>query len=355
MSPDGCQDDYPSLIWTGGLTSQAVVESILCALPSFEEAARVTLRALHGLAGLPTWLITRKIGDEWTVVHAYDEAGAVPVGTRLPWSEMPCSHLVAGDGPRFAATVKAHRAYRSAVDGLPWPVGSYLGVPLTFADGTIFGTLCAFDGRPQPESVADRMPAIELAAQLLATVLALDLDADASARRREVETLTNAHCDPLTGLADARAFELFANCETVRQHKYGHDLAELVVDLDTASMTPSLVGSSGVEASVRRSASVLRSCVRAEDLAARLGPARFAILAAEVDDHVVLRLVARVDAAFAGANLPAVVSVRERRPRPVPTPPVATMASSALASARKARRTDRTQRTASASWWEAGA
>jgi GAF domain-containing protein len=41
------------------------------------------------------------------------------------------------------------------------PIGAYLAVPLTWPDGTLFGTLCAIDPLPRPQEIEAELPFVE--------------------------------------------------------------------------------------------------------------------------------------------------------------------------------------------------
>jgi GAF domain-containing protein len=57
------------------------------------------------------------------------------------------------------------------------PIGSYIGVPLTRKDGSLFGTLCAIDPNPKDESICNELPLVKLLAKLLENTLDSDLKA----------------------------------------------------------------------------------------------------------------------------------------------------------------------------------
>jgi GAF domain-containing protein len=47
------------------------------------------------------------------------------------------------------------------------PIGAYIGVPLTYQDGELFGTLCAFDPQPQPPDIENELPLVEMIGKML--------------------------------------------------------------------------------------------------------------------------------------------------------------------------------------------
>ncbi|WP_405046635.1 GAF domain-containing protein [Pseudomonas sp.] len=71
----------------------------------------------------------------------------------------------------------------SAHPGLAlYGIESYIAVPLNRLDGTYFGTLCALDTEPAQLSEAD----FDIL-QLLAQLIAFELEADEQQRRRDIQ------------------------------------------------------------------------------------------------------------------------------------------------------------------------
>lgn len=311
---------------------------------SFDEAAIEALTRLQASFGFSTWLISRQLDGAWLIVHSVGghEAGLVP-GLRAPWPDTLCARLVEGEGPTVAAWVDRVRPYRQVASRLSRTVKAYLGVPLRFPSGELFGTLCALDPEPQPDAAAGYAGAIELAAQLLATVLVMDLDADSATRRTEVQALAAAHHDGLTGLADTRAVTLFLEREAARQRKYGHDIADITIEIDEG-VAPG--GYSSLERCLRRAADATRANVRSEDLVARTGRCTIEVLAADLDERAAMRLLARLDTALSEAAVLARATLSARRfgpdskPLVVAPAPLASLSDVELLAQRRARRAD---------------
>jgi diguanylate cyclase (GGDEF)-like protein len=120
-----------------------------------------------------------------------------------------------------------------------------------------------------------------LAADLLVYVgAALLLDA---VRRSLAEAHRDARTDPLTGLANLRAFRDVADVELARSRRYGHPLSLALLDLDHFKQVNDTYGHGVGDDVLRATAQHLQEAVRCTDLVARVGGDEFVVLFPETD------------------------------------------------------------------------
>jgi GAF domain-containing protein len=248
-------------------------------LTDFQSASRSVLAFLRKRFGFGLWMVTRAEGDDWIVLQSEDSGGyGVGPGTVYRWEDTLCARMVAGDGPRIAPDANAVPAYASAPIRDRMPTGAYIGMPLLDADGKLFGTLCAVDREPQPESLKNDEELIEMLARLLALVLQQDLKVTAESRR--IERLeAAAHLDALTQLYNRRAWELFIEREEERCIRYGHPAYVLSIDLDDLGSVNQRDGEPAGDRLLQRTSDALRGAARESDVVARLGGDEFGIIA----------------------------------------------------------------------------
>ncbi len=283
---------------------------------TFEASARAVLSHLREAVGLRLWMVTRAVGDDQVALvvdDALDGYDAAP-GTVLPWRTSLCAQMVAGAGPRVAPVVDDVPAYADAPNRLLAPVAAYVGVPLLDGHGRLFGSLCAFDPEPQQPGLAAAQPLVELQARLLSTVLALELAHDEQRRRAE-RASADAATDPLTSLANRRAWDAVLEQEEVRCRRYGSAAAVLVADLDELKPVNDRAGHAAGDALLRRAAGVLRANVRRADLVARLGGDEFGVLAVDTGPSGAEVERARLQQALCDAGVRATLGVASRRPQ----------------------------------------
>ena len=279
----------------------------------FTVAGREVLAFLHKRLGFKLWMITRTEGDDWIVLQSEDHGYDVEVGTVFRWTDSFCSEMVKGNGPRIAPRSDLIKAYAAAPIGRQVDIQAYVGLPLTFADGSLFGTLCAIDPEPQPREIESELDLIETLGALLSTILQSDIKASEEARRLErlqAEALT----DEITGLYNRRAWDRFLDAEDERCRRYGHPAAILIVDLDGLKEVNDRDGHAAGDALIVRAAEALTSAARSADVVSRLGGDEFGVMSAECARDGALALLQRVRDAFADAGIKASIGVSGRTP-----------------------------------------
>ena len=282
-------------------------------LRNFEEASRATLAFLQGRLGFALWMVTRTEGQDWIVLQCADRGYGVEAGTVFSWNDSFCEQMVQSKGPRIAPDSKMFPAYRDAAINREVQINAYVGVPLTRADGSLFGTLCAVDPQRQPAEIANEQNLIELLAAMLSALLESELTAADEIRRSERLAL-QAATDELTGLSNRRAWNELLAREDERCRRYGHAAAVLVVDLDGLKGVNDSVGHSAGDAVLVRLAQALKGGARSHDLVARLGGDEFGILAAECDRTGAEALLGRIQTAVVEAGLQASIGLAMRSP-----------------------------------------
>ncbi len=250
----------------------------------FAAAAREVLHDLQGRLGLRLWLVTRLVGEHQVVLHSRDAplGYGVSPGMVLSWEGSLCAAMVAGDGPHIAPRVADFPAFFSAPNREQAPIEAYVGFPLVQPDGGIFGTLCAFDPEPQPETLRDAEGLIRLQARLLSTMLHLELSNERLNRRAE-RAESDATTDTLTGLGNRRGWKQVVAAEEARCLRYGHPACVLVLDLNGLKAVNDSAGHAAGDNLLRECANVLADSARTSDYVARLGGDEFALLAVETD------------------------------------------------------------------------
>lgn len=250
--------------------------------PDFERAGQAVLDFLHRRLGFSLWMVSRVQGDDMIILQAKDEGYGVSPGTVIRWADSFCSQMVKGNAPRVAPDSEAVPAYAAAPVGGQIQIGAYIGVPLTHADGRLFGTLCAIDPARQPEAIVEEQELVELLASMLSAILDSELKLSEEVRRNEHLEL-EALVDPLTALLNRRAWDRLLAREEERCRRYGHTATVFVIDLDQLKEVNDAAGHAAGDALLVRAATALREVVRDIDIVARLGGDEFGLIAVECD------------------------------------------------------------------------
>ena len=279
----------------------------------FESAGKATLAFLHSRFGFGLWMITRTRGDDWIVLQSEDHGYGVAPGKVFKWADSFCSEMIKGNGPRVAPDSDFVPAYASAQIGNQVPIRAYIGVPLTSADGELFGTLCAIDPVRQPDAIVGDQDLIELLASMLSTILSTELRVAEESRRSE-RLAVEALVDPMTNLSNRRAWDRLLAGEEERCRRFGHAAAVFAIDLDGLKQLNDEVGHSAGDALISLAAEALREIAREVDIVARLGGDEFGVVAVECDSAGADILLIRIRDAFASRKVRASVGFSMRNP-----------------------------------------
>ncbi len=283
-------------------------------LLNFETAAQAVLSYLHGLLGFDLWMVTRTEGDDWIVLQANDQGYGVQEGDVFVWTDSFCFRMVQGKGPRVAPWAGSVIAYAEAPIAQQIKIGAYVGVPLIYRDGSLFGTLCAIHPQQQPVDIEQHLPLIELFAQLLSSLLHADLMA--AEQNRYVERLqTEVMSDVLTGLYNRRGWNELLQKEEQRCQLYGDPACVMVIDLDGLKDLNDTQGHGAGDNLLRRAAQAMKQSVRQQDVVARVGGDEFVILCVDCPITMGTQLKQRLQFHLEAAQVNASVGIAGRHPR----------------------------------------
>lgn len=280
---------------------------------NFEEAGQAVLKFLYQKFGFNLWMITRTEGDDWIVLQSEDNGYNVQPGQVFRWADSFCSHMVQGKAPRIAPRSEDIPLYVNAPIAKQVEIKAYIGQPLTKEDGSLFGTLCAIDPKPQSDAITKEAGLIDLLGQMLSYILQGELREVEQIRQRE-RFKEEALNDSLTGLFNRRAWDNLIGLEEERCKRYGHPTAILMIDLNNLKTVNDSLGHTAGDELIKKAATALKGCVRSNDIVARLGGDEFAILSIENNQVNAENLVNRVLQVFAEANISAAIGLAMRNP-----------------------------------------
>ena len=278
--------------------------------PGAQRATSEVLTFLGARLPMQQWMVTRVDGERWTVVATAGE-GAFRTGDVRPWRDTLCAAMVDRGAPRCAPDVNAVAQHAQAPLRAGLQIGAYVGVPLAHEDGSLFGTLCAIDPSPQPVWLHDDLPLVELCAGMLSSLLSIEVRAQEEARRAEraeVEALT----DPLTGLANRRAWDRLLAAEEARCRRHNHPAAVVMLDVDGLKAVNDRDGHAAGDLLLAGAARALTQSTREHDVVARLGGDEFGILCVESDATAAATVTRRLRTALAARGISASIGMAAR-------------------------------------------
>ncbi len=152
------------------------------------------------------------------------------------------------------------------VTGPPF-VRSYIGAPLTTADGYNLGTICAFETKPRQFT--------ERETRMIGKCAKLVMD--------QLELRSQANRDPLTKVANRRSFERGLNRELARLRRRPGSAVVAFLDIDYFKRVNDTYGHPVGDRVLREFAALVSEQCRENDRVARLGGEEFAVLLPDTD------------------------------------------------------------------------
>jgi len=180
--------------------------------------------------------------------------------------------------------------------------------PVRLAGGALLGIVVQHPGAPHPDD--------ELIRVLLGALQSL-VEAErvaAAAERRAVRAERAASVDPMTGLANRRAWREALAREGARVLRHDSSAVVAVVDLDGLKAVNDQHGHLAGDILIQRAATAVRAAVRDTDLVARLGGDEFAVLAVETGEGSSARLATRIRRSLGDAGIEASVGAASAGP-----------------------------------------
>ena len=156
----------------------------------------------------------------------------------------------------------------------------YLGFPLMWPDGEIFGTICVLDSRENQQAAAYQELLAEFKEVIEMHLMSLVVITE---RERAEETIKQmAYHDALTGLPNRRLFNDRLNLAMAHASRNQQKLAVMLFDLDHFKEVNDTLGHSVGDQLLQDVSERLTSLLRKGDTVARMGGDEFMLLLPEV-------------------------------------------------------------------------
>ena len=212
--------------------------------PSVEQA----VEAMRDFLGMEVAFVTEFVEGQqvFRVLRGDGESFGVEEGSEMPLEETYCQRVLLGRLPNLMPDVRGDERSASLAVTEAAGVGAFVSVPITFADGNFYGTLCAASHSAQPDfeyrdlqflRVFARVVADQIERErLLADARRLEQQATASSILMSAlaarDGYTGAHSEAVVDLAVAVAEHLGLDEEAVvevRQAALLHDIGKIAV------------------------------------------------------------------------------------------------------------------------------
>ncbi|MBT0772182.1 EAL domain-containing protein [Kineosporia sp. J2-2] len=276
----------------------------------FVSAAQGLLSDLRAWIGLESWSILRRDDGDLIVMLTNDETFGMHPGLVTPWSESYCRQVVEWGRPEAVADASESHALSRAVESTRILVRAAMLVPLRSPEGKLLGALAAVHPHPVPQ-LEQQLPAVRRQAALLGALLGHELSAQQEHRREQSPDAE--FTDPLTGLANRRAWDDALRSEDARAARYASSAAVLVLDIDGLRRVNAGAGHSTGDDLLITTAAVLSGRMRSVDFVARIGGDEFGVLMPETTAEEAGTVLVDLRKSLSAAGITASFGIGQRR------------------------------------------
>jgi len=255
-----------------------LLERISTALESeytLEGLVRQLLEMLELVTNMDSTYLTRidTDGSQQHILFSRNSRNMqIPEGLSVPWGDTLCKRAL-DEGRRYTCDVAGIWGDSEAAKALG--ITTYVSTPVTLADGSLYGTLCA--ASTETRELSERS---EQVLQLFANLIAQQIQNEQLLQKLQqanAALTTASYTDELTGLPNRRA--LFEQLPTLFSRAHAHSRYVLLAfaDLDEFKEINDLHGHEVGDAFLRSVGQKLKNGMRADEVIARVGGDEFIV------------------------------------------------------------------------------
>jgi len=249
--------------------------------PIFDRFARVASCA----ADTPVALVSLVTDDRQYFAGMWGVTQPLADARQTPLSHSFCQHVVANAAPLIVSDARLDPVLCSNLAVVDHDVVAYAGFPIVTPEGHVLGSLCAIDDAPREWD-----PAHLDALSDIAVLVGNELERRSLLLRLAADARTN----PLTGLANRRAWDEQLPLAVAHAERLAHPLAVALLDVDHFKAHNDRHGHPGGDRALRELGARWGAVVRGIDVLARIGGEEFGLILPGCDADEALDVVERL-------------------------------------------------------------
>jgi len=189
-----------------------------------------------------------------------------------------CEHVIRHSSRLYVNNAREEPEWQNTPD-LEFNLVNYLGYPVRWPNGDMFGTLCVFDSKPHRYTEKQERLMLQMRNMV-------EINLELLEKNLELENLTKnlqylANTDELTGIWNRRAFIAESNKELQRAQRTGRPTCLLMMDLDDFKDINDHFGHEVGDEVLKLFTHSILATKRAYDIFGRVGGEEFAMLLPE--------------------------------------------------------------------------
>ncbi|EGA70698.1 hypothetical protein VISI1226_01195 [Vibrio sinaloensis DSM 21326] len=204
------------------------------------------------------------------VVSSTNEDNFLPADTTWPWEMQSfCRHVMETRDDLYVKHAVGDEYWRNAPPVAQGPVRSYCGIPITWPNGDLFGTICVIDTKQTkyPKTLTT-----------LLNQMARLVEADISTACQLEEMKQMATRDELTDLLNRRGFNLAAAQKLKDTRHNNQPIALFYIDIDNLKQVNDNYGHDVGDHCISALAQSLKLIINESDIIARVGGDEFIVV-----------------------------------------------------------------------------
>lgn len=206
-------------------------------------------------------------------------------------SGLYCEHVIQHNQRLFVADARNDINWQNNPD-LELNLLNYLGYPLRWPNGDIFGTMCVLDTQPHFYSEKQERLMLQMRDMVETNLELLEKNLELENLSKNLQYLANT--DELTGIWNRRAFIAESNKELQRAQRTGHQVCLLMMDIDNFKHINDVFGHEIGDEVLQLFTQGIQATKRGYDIFGRIGGEEFAMLLPETRRGEAIELAERI-------------------------------------------------------------